>query len=328
MRIFCAPHRVPSAHPCVSRAPRRPVPAPALLALSGVVALAIAFQLRRAVLAARAEYRALSPRRGPVARPADASLPDVRDVAWRGGDGGSIRGWYAPPHGTPRGPAIVFLHGTGGDRTALLPEARALAAAGYGVLLYDGPGHGESGGRLEYGAAERAALAGALDFLARRPEVDGARLGAVGYSLGGYVATLVAADDARLRAVVLVGTPADLRAQVDFEYRDGGPAARWGARLGQRLGGLALPAEQPVDVAARLAPRRVLVVHGGADRTVDPADARALHAAVGPSATLWLVPGAGHAGFAEAAPDYLARLRAFLDDALRPLPAADLPPSR
>ena len=49
------------------------------------------------------------------------------------------------------GAIIIFLHGSPGNRNQLLPVAMALNEHGYGVLLVDMPGHGESGGRADWG---------------------------------------------------------------------------------------------------------------------------------------------------------------------------------
>ena len=50
------------------------------------------------------------------------------------------------PRGACRrnGAAVVVLHGSGSARSAVLPQAAALAGQGYGTLLYDDQGHGRS----------------------------------------------------------------------------------------------------------------------------------------------------------------------------------------
>jgi putative redox protein len=61
--------------------------------------------------------------------------------------------------------------------------------------------------------------------------------------------------------------------------------AAWGREIGTL---------DAVAAARRLAPRPLLVVHGSADDTVPPEDARALYEAAGPSAELRIVHAAGH----------------------------------
>jgi alpha-beta hydrolase superfamily lysophospholipase len=54
-----------------------------------------------------------------------------------------LRGWYAPGQ---RHAVVILVHGGGGNRLQLYPEARILARHGYGFLLYDSRAHGESDG--------------------------------------------------------------------------------------------------------------------------------------------------------------------------------------
>ena len=53
--------------------------------------------------------------------------------------------------------------------------------------------------------------------------------------------------------------------------------------------------ESPVEVAGRIAPTPLLVVHGDRDPFFGVEHGRALAAAAGPGAQLWEVPGFGHA---------------------------------
>jgi hypothetical protein len=65
------------------------------------------------------------------------------DVSFETSDGLTIRGWYAPSR---NGAAIVLVHGSGSNRLGPRKHARLLAEHGYGVLLYDARGLGESDG--------------------------------------------------------------------------------------------------------------------------------------------------------------------------------------
>jgi pimeloyl-ACP methyl ester carboxylesterase len=212
---------------------------------------------------------------------------------------------------------VVLAHGSSSDRRALWHEGRALAAAGYGVLLFDVPGHGESGGVVKWGLPEQAALVAAVDLLAAQPEVDPGRLGVLGFSMGGHVAAQVAAKDPRLKAVVLVSTPADPEEHTRHEYRAGGALAAAAAVWAVRYSGMDLAFERPIDVVARIAPRRLFLIGGAADGLVTPETQRRLLAAAGEPKRLWLVDGAGHGDYAKVAPaEYDRQLRAFFDEGL------------
>ena len=75
--------------------------------------------------------------------PADLGL-SYENVTFRTADGVDLAGWYVP---SANGAAVVLLHGAGSTRAATLDHAAVLARNGYGVVLFDARGHGESGGR-------------------------------------------------------------------------------------------------------------------------------------------------------------------------------------
>jgi uncharacterized protein len=122
-----------------------------------------------------------------------------------------------PSGTTGRAPAIVLIAGSGpADRDGTVfgipifgQLAGQLAGAGYLVVRYDRRGIGQSGGRPE--AATLAEYAGdaiaAVQWLARRKDVDKDRIAVVGHSEGAAVALLAAAQEKRIKAAVLVAGP-------------------------------------------------------------------------------------------------------------------------
>lgn len=270
-----------------------------------------------AALIALRSYRQQSavffPERRPVGvSKAAAKLDGVLDASF-GADGATLRGWYVPSKNRA---AVIFVHGSGGDRASLLYEARLLANRGYGVLAYDLPGHGESGGEIRWAEPERASLRAALTWLAARPEVDGLRIGALGFSLGGYVVAQVAATDERVRAVVLSGTPADPVEQVRFQHRRFSWLTQAPALWVLFRGGMDLKL-RAVDYVDKLAPRPLLVIHGSEDATVPSVMAEQLFARAQQPKELLLLQGAGHGHF-DPFPEYGLRLTTFFDRALAP----------
>jgi uncharacterized protein len=143
-------------------------------------------------------------RRAPLDRtPADVGL-EYESVAFLARDVLTVRGWFVPNGGSEPGPAVVFVHGWLWNRLGneaghvpfedksvdFLPATRALHDAGYHVLLIDLRNHGESASDppITYGPYEARDYAGAIDYLRRRPEVDDARIGALGCSMGANTA--------------------------------------------------------------------------------------------------------------------------------------------
>jgi len=149
--------------------------------------------------------------------PDDLGLP-YEELAFRNADGLNLRGWYLPPPpvGAERAPAIAYGHGNAADRRQWLPVALAVHEAGFAQLLFDFTGRGESDGEvISLGAHEAGDLRSALDALAARPEVDPLRLAVGGRSMGAAAALFLAAEDARVKALVLDSPFADLSELVD-----------------------------------------------------------------------------------------------------------------
>mgnify|MGYP006377963161 FL=1 len=110
-------------------------------------------------------------------------------------------GWFIPA--APGAPALVVMHGWGGNAEMMLPLAAPLHAAGYSLLLVDARCHGRSDGDT-FASLPRFAedIEAALAWLRRQPAVDPAALGVIGHSVGAGAALLVAARQPELRAVV------------------------------------------------------------------------------------------------------------------------------
>src|SRR5690242_20874393 len=112
-------------------------------------------------------------------------------------------------------PAALLLHGFSSSKERMAQSVgRELRARGVASLALDLPFHGERDGDrsslsrnpLALVGAWRSAIAesrDAIGWLASQPSVDAERIGIVGYSLGGFLALMTAAEDERLRAVAL-----------------------------------------------------------------------------------------------------------------------------
>jgi pimeloyl-ACP methyl ester carboxylesterase len=283
-----------------------------------VPALVLAAPLFAAYIALRS-YRSESGQfknqRHPVPMTPEArAIPGLTPVGFRSKTGGLLHGWYVPSRNRA---AIVLTHGTSGDRRGALPEAAVLASHGFGVLLYDFPGHGESEGEVHWDEGEAASVVAALDFLAARADVSPDKLAVGGFSMGGLIAVRVAAHEPRVRALALVGTPPDLSELIRGEYRKWGKLAADPALLALTRHGMTLDRDRPIDVVAKVAPRELLIVGGADDQLVPKHVTEAMFAAARAPKELYFVPGASHGNYFEASPrEYPARLVAFFSRAL------------
>lgn len=228
-----------------------------------------------------------------------ADYPGLRPerVTVPGSGGVTLAGTFFP--GRSRA-TLVVSHGYGNDQDEVLPLAAFLQRAGYGVFTYDMRHRGGSGGdAITMGALEQHDLVAVVDYLVTRPDVDRARIGALGVSLGGAVTLMAAARDPRIRAVVDDCGFSDVASATDtaFEHFIGLPAFPFSpisVRISEWRIGRSVSEARPIDVVGRIAPRPLLIIHGLADQQVPPDHSRRLFAAAGEPKTLWLVPDAGH----------------------------------
>lgn len=203
----------------------------------------------------------------------------VEDVSFASGDD-RVEGYLVAPSSTSgKVPAVVFLHGAGGDREEQLDTAVKLAKRGAVALTITAPSGaktppagatGEELVRWQGGTIADDVIAArrAFDLLANDDRVDPDRLGLVGWSMGGRLAALVAGVDDRARATVLMSAGA---APVDA-YVAGAPAD---------LQGVVREVLEPIDPLTRIddAKGKVLVQAGRQDSIVPRAALEAMIAA-------------------------------------------------
>lgn len=244
-------------------------------------------------------------------KPAD--LAEAKDVRLPTADGLELRGWYVPSRNRA---AVVLAHGLSQTRVDLLPEARVLKEAGYGVLLFDLRAHGESGGETStWGDKERLDVQAALEFARAQPDVDPERVGALGFSIGSAAVAEVAAKDPGVRAVVLLSPFNTLWLAAAYDFRRFGFVSQSGALVPFWRRGIALDEVRPIDAVERIRPRPLFIVMGTEESGQPLADE--LFAKVKDYAQTWRIQGAGHGHFSATEPqEYPRRLREFLDAAL------------
>jgi dienelactone hydrolase len=138
----------------------------------------------------------------------------IRDVSYAA-RGGRVIAFLALPPRAGRMPAVVYLHGSGGDRSQLLVPATWLAARRAVTLALTAPSstaqapQGLSGlaalrWQREIQVRDIIAARRAVDLLRSRPEVDAARIGFVGWSAGAKTGAILAGVDRRVSAFVLM----------------------------------------------------------------------------------------------------------------------------
>lgn len=268
-----------------------------------------------------------SERRTPM-RPS-LKLAPARQIAY-GDHPDQVGNLHVPPGNGGPWPTVILTHGGfwrwGWDRTLMTPLARDLAGRGFAAWNIEYRRVGQAGGGWP-GTLEDAAAA--ADVLADIEGVDATRVVTVGHSAGGQLALWLAARhripggapgaDPRIRpcAAVSQAGVADLVA---------GAAAGLGAGACQALLG-GTPGDVPdrygVASPAALVPLGVpqLLVHGGRDDLVPPAQSRhyaAAAEAAGDAVDLVELLDADHFDVIEATHPAWAVVVAWLHERLQP----------
>ncbi|MBX9607970.1 MAG: lysophospholipase [Gammaproteobacteria bacterium] len=261
--------------------------AAALLAYAGVC---LSFYLRQ-------DGIVFTPSRALVATPRKYGLA-FEDLWLTAADGTRVHAWYVA--GTPEGREVLLLHGNGGNISHYLRTMLALHRQGHGVLAVDYRGYGRSEGRpSEEGAYQDAAAA--FDHLVLTRRVPADHIVVYGRSLGGAVATWLAAHRAP-GALVLESTFTRLTDVGQARYP-------WLP--------VTLLSRNRFDSLAQIRRVRcpILISHGRNDTVVPARFGRALAAAAGPRARFISLPGDHSDAFLRGGADYLEDLRRFISSA-------------
>ena len=249
--------------------------------------------------------------------PADHGMSHA-DVSIRTSDGVSLAAWYVP---STNGAAVVLLGGATNTRTDELDHASVLARHGYGVLLLDARGHGNSGGdAMLWGWYGDTDVRAAVDYLATRSDVTDGRIAAVGMSMGAEEAIGAAGADTRILGVVAEGATArGARDEGDPASGVGGWLTRyidWTTAHAADLMTSAHPPTKLRDAISAAAPRPVMIIAAGT-QPAEIAAAHAFHDAAPGSVDIWIAPGAGHTAAYDTQPaEWETRVIDFLDYAL------------
>jgi dipeptidyl aminopeptidase/acylaminoacyl peptidase len=268
--------------------------------------------------------------------PRGQPLPEVEEVALRTADGLTLRGCYVKTTAPRRRGVLLFGLEFGSHRWACGPYTDFLRDAGYDVFTYEPRNQGDSDRQPGFEPLqwvtdrEVADCQTAVDYLKARPDADPRGVGLFGFSKGANAGLAVGARDPYLRCFVTDGAFAWFTTMVPymrvwFSIYDPNQMRHnlfgaWYYGLVARTGVRRIERERGVRFAEleralpRLAPRPLLMIHGGADTYIKADMARALFRYARRPKELWVVPDAKHnQAMHLAADEYRRRVREFFD---------------
>ncbi len=209
-------------------------------------------------------------------------LATMEPVEWPASDGIMIEGWLARPHGAdPSKPLPLIVHVHGGPTARWGANFRGswhdwwqnLAAAGYAVFRPNP--RGSTGRGASFTASNRNDLGGmdyddimqGVDWLIDSGAADPERIGMLGWSYGGFIATWTVTDTDRFKAVVAGAAVTNWPSKVGTTDIRPMNEARFPGKLHEEPD--AFWERSPIRFVGN-AKTPTLVVHGQADPRVPP----------------------------------------------------------
>ncbi len=108
-------------------------------------------------------------------------------------------------------PVIIFVPGMGGSIEVVPWITLPLVKLGYAVLTYQPRGHGKSEGKRSDTIHIVQDIKKVIDIIATKPELNINRCAVIGHSLGGVSALTHAYNDPRVKCVIAIAAPHDLK---------------------------------------------------------------------------------------------------------------------
>jgi alpha-beta hydrolase superfamily lysophospholipase len=247
--------------------------------------------------------------------PRGQPVEGAEEVWFPTADGLKLRGCYLRTPGPRRG-VVLFGLEFGSNRWSCGPYCEHLRANGFDIFTFESRNQGESESQPGYEPLQWVTdfevrdMQAALAYLKRRDDADPRGVGLFGISKGGGAGLLAAARDPYVRCFVTDGIFATLSTMVPYMrkwvsiYSDRywiqvlvptwiySLVARAGLRRIARGRRCRFPYLE--RAISRLAPRPLLMIHGGADTYIKPEMAQALFERAGQPREFWLVEGAKH----------------------------------
>jgi dipeptidyl aminopeptidase/acylaminoacyl peptidase len=124
-------------------------------------------------------------------------------------EGRKLFGILRKPAGLFRPPIVVMACGLDSAKEETDAYEQPLLARGMATLVFDGPGQGEAEYNLAIRGDYEVPVKAVIDYVETRNDVDAARLGIWGVSLGGYYAPRATAFDTRIKACISLAGPYD-----------------------------------------------------------------------------------------------------------------------
>jgi pimeloyl-ACP methyl ester carboxylesterase len=280
--------------------------------------------------------------------PRGQRIEDAEEVTFLTPQGLKLAGCYLKTTCPQRRGVILFGLEFGSNRWACIPYTQFLREAGYDVFTFEPRSQGDSDSQPGYDPLqwvtnfEVSDFQTALAYLKGRHDADPRGIGFFGISKGGGAGIMAAVADPYVRCLVTDGIFAAYTTMVPYMRKWIGIYSHrkwlfdlvptWYFGMFAQIGLHLIEKERACQFPhlelylARLTPRPLLMIHGGADTYIKPEMAETLFHRAREPRELWIVDGAKHnQSFHTARQDYERRVLTFFQAHLNDGPTTPAP---
>ena len=209
-------------------------------------------------------------------------------------EGKTLPGILRKPIGVDKPPVVVMAVGLDSTKEETDAYEMPFLARGMAILVFEGPGQGESQYDLPIRGDFEVPVKAVIDYVETRKDLDSERIGMWGVSLGGYYAPRATAFEKRIKACIALGGPFDFGAAFDalpdltretFRIRSHSNTVEDARKIAQTL--------TLVDIAKNIT-CPIFIVNGRHDRVIPPADAERLAREVKGPVVLMMIEDGNH----------------------------------
>jgi len=227
-----------------------------------------------------------------------------KQISFKNSKGQRLAGVLHIPQGRGPFPAVIVQHGFIGSHNNFLIKsiASALGKSGFIALRFSLSGHKPSGGTYKEVVVGQHLkdIAKAIDFLRKIPQVNKARIGIFGYSLGALLALFSASAYTKLvSSIVALSSPYNFKKVISSYSREKAISERgkdyWvirGFKTSKRFFGDSWCKKKAELIKEVHCPS--LIIHGDKDTRVLFQDARLIFNLIDGPKELKIIKGAGH----------------------------------
>ena len=129
---------------------------------------------------------------------------DFETVSIPASTGKKLHGWYIPSGSTSKKPAIIVMHGWGGNATSLLTFAPVLHDSGLNILYLDASNHGKSDRNGHSNMLQFSQdINDGIDWLSQHPDVNPDMIFSMGHS-NAASGSLLLASKRNIRGIIAI----------------------------------------------------------------------------------------------------------------------------